>query len=82
MVWKFCEKAHFPYSSRRFRENCTFPQNFDTIKLGETMVFYAVKRSVEDFTLGVCNILSNTMLLAETNQQLLIDYKANLQQCR
>ena len=46
LVWKFCGKEHFPHSFGRNRPklcgNCSFPQNFDTRKLGETALFLAV----------------------------------------
>ena len=37
-MWKFCGKAQFPHSFRRF----AFPRNFYTRKLGEISAFYAV----------------------------------------
>ena len=47
MVWKFCGKAQFPHSFWAIRpklgENCPFPQNFHSMKLGEITVFYALK---------------------------------------
>ena len=48
MVWKFFGKAQFPHSFGRIArncENCAFPQNFYTRKLGEITVFYAVMMS-------------------------------------
>ena len=46
-MWKLCGKAQFPESFGRFDLNyakTTFPQNFQTRKLGEIAKFYAVKR--------------------------------------
>ena len=45
LVWKFCGKAQFPHSFGRIARNyaeTAFPQNFDTRKLGEITVFFAV----------------------------------------
>ena len=39
LVWKFCEKA-------QFLQNCAFPQNFHTRKLGEIMGFFVVSQFV------------------------------------
>ena len=49
LVWKFCGKALFPYSSRRFARNyakTAFPQSFHTKKLGEITVFFTVPDAV------------------------------------
>ena len=47
LVQKFCGKVQFRYSfgwlNRNYAENCSFPQNFYTRKLGKANVFYAVK---------------------------------------
>ena len=44
---QFCGKAQFPYSfgwlTQNYAENCVFPQNVHTRKLGETKVSYPVK---------------------------------------
>ena len=45
LVWKFCGKAQFSqfWASRlKLCGNCAFPQNFQTRKSGEIMVFFAV----------------------------------------
>ena len=38
LVWKFCGKAN----RVKLFENCVFPENFDTRKLGEITVSYVV----------------------------------------
>ena len=42
ILWKRTVSAEFRANRQKFCENCTFPQNFCTRKLGEIMVFYAV----------------------------------------
>ena len=43
-MWKFCGNGQFPqfWTILAFPQNCAFPQNFHTRKLGENSVFYAV----------------------------------------
>ena len=40
MVWQFYGKAQFPHSFGRIAQNCAFPQNSHTRKLGENAVFF------------------------------------------
>ena len=51
LVWKFCGKTQFPHS---FGRNCALQQNFQTRKLGEITILFAVM----DVT-GIARIRAN-----------------------
>ena len=42
ILWKRTVISEFRVICPKLYENCAFPQDFHTRKLGETMVFYAV----------------------------------------
>ena len=55
LVSKFFEKAQFfaEFRGVKLSENCVFPQNFHSRKLGEITVFYAVVTIWEHFNITI-----------------------------
>ena len=60
---KLCLCTKFPHLEiSRNCENCAFPQNFHTLKLGEITVFYVVKLSVEPLSESARTLANNSIL--------------------